>query len=162
MRTRFCITSVVGLLGVALPLAVAAEEGGWKMPHLNPFSSKAKPATAPRTAAPPTSGWKMPKLLPSPAAATPKRKPNQPSTWSKMSSGTKSSFSKTADALTPWDNKPATPQPSVTGSNSYFTQKGAGKPESKTGGVSPASWWNTPKDEQPKSVNEFLSRPRPQ
>jgi hypothetical protein len=161
MRTVLYFASVACLFWITLPLAALAEESGWKMPNLNPFSSKGKPPTASRAASPPTSGWRMPKLWSSPA--TPKKKTNQPGAWSKMSSGTKSFFSKTADALTPWDNnKPAAPAPSVTGSNSIFTQKGAGKPEPKSGGVSPASWWNTQKEEPPKSVNEFLSRPRPQ
>ena len=128
MRTLICITGAICLLGLALPVAGRGEEGGWKMPNLNPFSSKSKPQTAARAASPPTSGWKMPKLWPAPTAATPRKKPSQPSAWSKMTSGTKNFFAKTADALTPWDNnKPAPPQPSVTGSNSYFTQQGAGK-----------------------------------
>ena len=53
------------------------------------------------------SGWHMPKLWPKAAPA--RRTASQPSTWSKMARGTQKFFSKTADTLTPWDNKPAAP-----------------------------------------------------
>lgn len=134
--------------------SAVAEDSGWKMPNLNPFSGK----TA--TSNPATSGWKMPKLWPQTTA--PKMRPAQPSTLSKMTQGTKTFFSKTADAINPWDDKPA-PQQSITGSKSIFTkQRQAAKKESKSSGVLPASWWGNDKDDgRDKSVNEFLSRPRP-
>jgi hypothetical protein len=127
------------------------------MPNLNPFASKTT------TAAPPTSGWKMPKLWPKKTAAAPKRKSNPSSTLGKMTSGTKSFFSKTADAINPWDDKPA-PPPKITGSNSIFTQQrqAAQKKESSSGSVLPASWWGSDTNNgKPKSVNDFLSQPRP-
>ena len=84
----------------------------------------------------------------------------EPSTWSQMTSGTQQFFSKTADTLTPWDNKKPAPPRTITGSNSIFTHN---KPKDKeSSGVAPASWWSTDKsDSSPKSVNEFLSQPRP-
>ena len=135
--------------------SAAAEDGGWKFPNLNPFAGKASASN------PATSGWKMPKLWPS--ASAPKRRSNQPSTLGKMTRGTRDFVSKTADAINPWDDKPA-PQQNITGSNSIFTRQGqaAKKKESSSSGVLPASWWGGDKDNgRDKSVNEFLSRPRP-
>lgn len=81
-----------------------------------------------------------------------------------MTSSTKNFFTKTADVLTPWDNKPASPPRSVTGSNSVFTNNGnrSSATQEKRGSILPASWWSNEKKEQPKSVSEFLSQPRPQ
>ncbi len=155
MMSRILTLGLMVLL--ALTATSDAEDAGWKMPGLNPFASK----TA--TTAPPTSGWKMPKLWPKTSAA-PKRRSNQPSTLSKMTSGTKNFFSKTADAINPWDDKPA-PPPKITGSNSIFTQQRQAaqkKKEASSGSVLPASWWGgDKKDSKPKSVNDFLSQPRP-
>lgn len=156
MKKRVLTTGLTLLLSLAAASGAAAD-GGWKMPNLNPFASK----TA--TAAPPTSGWKMPKLWPKTLSA-PKRKKNQPSTLSKMTNGTKSLFSKTADAVNPWDDKPV-PPPKITGSNSIFTQQRQAaekKKEPSSSSVLPASWWGSDKnDGKPKSVNDFLSQPRP-
>jgi hypothetical protein len=103
----------------------------------------------------------MPNLWPKKSAFVPKRKSSQPSTLSKMTSGTKSFFSKTADAINPWDDKPA-PPPKITGSNSIFTQqRQAAQKKEASSGVLPASWFGEKKDSQPKSVNDFLSQPRP-
>jgi hypothetical protein len=151
------------LVSAALPLAAWAEESGWKMPNLNPFGSSGPSATSSRASQPPTSGWKMPKLLPSTTAtARPKRKANQPTTWNRMTNGTQSFFSKTADVLTPWDNKKPAPPQKVTGSNTAFTRNNPAKKDPKSSSsVAPASWWSGEKSDQPKTVNGFLSQPRP-
>ncbi|HEY2411037.1 MAG TPA: hypothetical protein VGI40_02270 [Pirellulaceae bacterium] len=158
---------VAALLAMFSPLSVVGEDSSWKMPNLNPFASK--PTTSSRARSAPTSGWHMPKLWQTTTRpARPKIKPtNQPSTWSQMSKGTQQLLSKTADTLTPWDNKKAAPPPKITGSNSIFTQQS--KPADKksttkdSSGIAPASWWSSEKDKSdaPKSVNEFLSQPRP-
>lgn len=139
-----------------LAASALAEDKGWKMPNLNPFSGKTG------TTSPATSGWKMPKM-PSimPKKSTAKRRSNQPSTLSKMTNGTKNFMSKTADAINPWDDKPQ-PAPKITGSNSIFTQQGkaAAKKES-SGSILPAGWFGSDKKEEPKSVNDFLSQQRP-
>jgi hypothetical protein len=51
----------------------------------------------------------------------------------------------------------------VTGSNSVFTNNSPKPNEGKgsKSSVFPASWWSSDKKEQPKSVSEFLSQPRP-
>ena len=152
---RQIIVAVVIL--VVLTFICRAEDNGWHMPKLNPFTASGKSSN--RTGAPPMSGWHMPKLWPSTSANN--RQP-QPSTLYKMSTGTQKALSKTADALTPWDNKKPSPPPKITGSNSIFTHQGQPKKEPKSSGILPASWWTTEsKAKEPDSVNAFLSQPRP-
>src|SRR5262245_59048683 len=110
---------VLAAIWLALPLAALGDDSGWKMPNLNPFSGKSKTPVAGHVNGAPTSGWHMPSLFPKSAPA--KRKPAQPTAWNKMTTGTQRFFSKTADALTPWDNKQPQPPPKITGSNSIFT-----------------------------------------
>jgi hypothetical protein len=151
------VTAVIAFLVAS---KAAGEEGGWKMPNLNPFAGKSG-----GTSGPPTSGWKMPNLLPKssgmPKSSAAKRKSNQPGTLTKMTQGTQRFFSKTADVLNPFDDKPAE-QPKITGSNSIFTQQRKSAEAKKDSSVSPASWFGGEKDDgKDKSVNDFLSRPRP-
>jgi hypothetical protein len=163
MRRSVLSCLVVALLAAGLTLPACGEESNWKMPNLNPFASKGKSAS---TSNAPTSGWKMPKMWPSgsgnAAARAKPRQSNQPSTISKMTNGTKEFFSKTADTLTPWDNdKPKAPAGKVSGSNSFWSQS-TSKTKKASDGVAPASWWSgEKKNEQPKTVGDFLSQPRP-
>src|SRR5947199_7199671 len=113
-------SSLIILVIAAAPLRASADDGAWKIPNLNPFSSSGQAPTSSRAAQPPTSGWKMPKLG-SPTAAQPKRRANQPTSWNRATSGTQNLFSKTADALNPWDKKQPAPPPKLSGSNSIFT-----------------------------------------
>lgn len=159
MRRFILCGLVAALLAAGFPSRANSEDGGWKMPNLNPFSGSSG------TGSPPTSGWKMPKMWPSTRQSTAsirakKRQANQPSTLSRMSTGTQQFFSKTADALTPWDNKKPSPPPKITGSNSVFSQSTKKSAKSE---VAPASWWggSEKKADSPKSVNDFLSMPRP-
>jgi len=152
---------VAVLLAILSPYSASGEDSSWKMPNLNPFASKGKPSSR-RPSSAPTSGWHMPKLLQTTKTPVrPKSKAaNPPSTWSRMTTGTQQFFAKTADTLTPWDNKKPAPPPKITGSNSIFTQQS--KPKDKdSGGITPASWWSSEKNDSPKSVNDFLSQPRP-
>src|SRR5206468_11359420 len=133
---------------------VVADDGGWKMPNLNPFSSSGHAPTSSGASQPPTSGWKMPKLLPQ-APAQPKRRANQPTTSNRGKSGTQNLFSKTADALNPWDKKQPAAPPKLTGSNSIFTNKSTTKAAKKDDSVKPASWWSGEKTTTPpKTVND--------
>jgi hypothetical protein len=153
------------LLAIVAPLAAVGDDGSWKMPNLNPFAGKGKTASRPSNA--PTSGWHMPKLWQTTKSPVrPRTRPaSQPSTLSKMSTGTQQFFAKTADTLTPWDNKKPAPPPKITGSNSIFTQQNKMADKKSTtkesSGIAPASWWSSEKSSSPKSVNEFLSQPRP-
>jgi hypothetical protein len=79
-----------------------------------------------------------------------------------MTTDTQKMISKTADALTPWDNKKPSPPPKITGSNSVFTHQGQQKKEQKSSSILPASWWSSDSEpKQPQTVNEFLAQPRP-
>jgi hypothetical protein len=80
-----------------------------------------------------------------------------------MTSGTKSMMSKTADFLNPFDDAPeAEPEPTITGSNSYFSQAANGKRQEKKASTFLPSWWSGDEEEQkPKTVTDFLALPRP-
>jgi len=158
---------IAAALATATPLALMGDDG-WHMSNMNPFGSATAPTATHRTQ-PPTSGLKMPKLLtqskPQPKTQL-KTRPHQRSTWQSMTSGTQKALSKTADALTPWDNKQSAPPPKLSGSGSVFTNKSTTIPAKKDTSVKPASWWggdktaDTKKTGKDKTVNEFLSRPR--
>jgi hypothetical protein len=160
---KLLLFSIAGVsLFVVSQCVILADDGGWMMPNLNPFSSTTKAPTSSRAAQPPTSGFKMPNLWPqSHAKAQPKRRANQPSTMSRMTSGAQNMFSKTADSLNPWDKKPAAQPQKLTGSKSVFTGKSTTTKAKKDTDVKPASWFGEKTDSRDKSVNDFLSRPRP-
>jgi hypothetical protein len=87
-----------------------------------------------------------------------------------MTTGTKNFLNKTADALSPWDNPDAGAKPKppgVTGSNTLFThnapKKATPKSDQTSSSILPTGWWTGDKQaDKPKSVNEFLARPKPQ
>jgi len=146
---------------IAAPLIAVADDSNWKMPNLNPFSQKSKSNATARAGKPPTSGWHMPTLWPSTSTAP--AKSNQPGTLQKMSTGTKNFFSKTADALNPWDNKSqAAPPPKPSGSKSAFSQASAKKKQTQNTSMLPSWPWGAKAEEKkPKTVTDFLSQPRP-
>jgi hypothetical protein len=145
----------------ALPTGAARGEG-WKMPSLNPFKKKdSHPAHLRVTDdESKSSSWWKPKLPSKPTTTSRKTAttPTQPSTWSKVSSGTKSAWTKTKDALNPFDNEKEKPK-SVTGYRTPFSQASARKmPEKKS------SWWPSwggEPEKKPKTVQDFLGQPRP-
>lgn len=156
---------------VALILAVTtstvhaqAPTSGWRMPNLNPFAKSTGPggrSTAAKVLDPfgliPGTGGR--------ASNASFGQQQQPSTWQKVTSGTKKAASQTADFLNPFnDAKPEPRNENLTGSNSVFNQqanrrKNAGAQEKK-------SWlpgFGAPQaEEKPNSVNGFLAQPRPQ
>jgi len=141
------------------------EDSSWNLPNLNPFGSRGSSSS--RASHAPTSGWHMPKLWQTTKTPVrPKTKAaSQQSTLSRMTTNTQQFFAKTADTLTPWDNKKPAPPPKITGSNSIFTQQNKLADKKSTSkessGIAPASWWSGEKSDSPKSVNDFLSQPRP-
>ena len=140
--------------------AAPAEESAWKLPNLNPFASKAQPPTAARAPKAGGSSWGLPRLWPKTSAA--KRPTGQPTALDKMTRGTKQFFSKTADVLNPWDDETDQPAPRPSGSNSAISRATKKKNESSGSGLLPASWWSSDEpDGRDKTVNDFLSRPRP-
>jgi hypothetical protein len=165
MRFSQQVVPVMVLLVVAFP-QLAAADGGWQMPSLNPFAKKGRPPTSVRVSDS-SSSWKMPSFLTggtkksAPVKNTAK-KSNQPTTWQKMSTSTKKFWSQTADTLNPFndadDNKPP---PSVTGTNTYFSQASNAKSKQQKSSTFLPSWFSAEKEEKPKTVNEFLGRPRP-
>jgi hypothetical protein len=152
--------AVVALLSVALITPAALAEGGWGLPNLNPFAKKAGPPTSARISDQ-GGGWKMPKMWPS-SGKTIVKKPAGPSTWQKVKTGTKSLMSKTADVLNPFDDaEEKQPEPSVTGSNSYFSQAANRKSAEKKPSTFLPSWWSSEEEKEPKTVQDFLALPRP-
>jgi hypothetical protein len=123
------------------------------MPNLNPFASKSADAAPAKSG----EGFKMPSLLPS-WAKKDSKKPSQPSTWSKISDGTKQFFVKTKDVLTPWDDD--SKKADKPGISQRFHMGGSAK---KTEKKSFFTSWIPEKEEpkKPRSVSEFLKQPRP-
>ena len=159
VNTRYLSLWIAAAIIVACADCVPAEESSWKLPNLNPFASKGQPPTAARAPKAASTGWRMPKLWP---GASAKRPTGQPTSLQKMTTGTKQFFSKTADALNPWDDANDQPPARASGSNSAISRATKKKKESTSSGLSPASWWSSDeKDDRDKTVNDFLSRPRP-
>jgi hypothetical protein len=159
MRTTRVLLIVALAASLALPLAARAEEGGWKLPNLNPFSRPAGPPTSARTSS--GSGLKMPSLWSKSSTKTAAARPKGPSTWQKMTTGTKSVVSKTADALNPFDDANDKVQQTtlVTGSKNKFRQASAQK-KSESGSLWPSWLGGSEEPQKPKTVNEFLNQPR--
>lgn len=134
------------------------------MPNLNPFAKKGRSRASASVSDAPTSGWKWPKLWPSSAPSMPggsrSARTSGPSTWQKMTSGTKNAMSKTADVLNPFDDADDDKQPQITGSNSVFSQASKNK-KSKAKSFLPSWPWGGEEDQEPRTVNEFLGQSRP-
>lgn len=152
MSLKFAL--VIGLVAASWSSPLHAEESGWKLPNLNPFAAK-KPAPTSKN----NSGWSMPSLWPKSTS----KKSSQPSTWSKMQSGTKQFFSKTADVLNPFDDAKDPPKSSGSSSGMWnpfqSASNSSGTPAKKS------SWsWGAAEEEKPsgpRTVNEFLAQPKP-
>lgn len=159
MKRSLLWALVVAVSGMVCGTARAE---GWKMPSLNPFKKKdSHPAHLRITDNDSkSSSWWKPKL-PSMPTMTPRKTaptPAQPSTWTKVSSGTKSAWTKTKDALNPFDDEKVKPQ-SVTGYHSPFAQASTRK---KT--ESKSSWWPSwgkPEEKRAKTVQDWMSQERP-
>jgi hypothetical protein len=104
----------------------------------------------------------MPRLPKWPGSQRKSRGKQAPSTWSRMTSGTKSVIAKTTDALNPWDDGQPAPR-SVTGSNSVFSPASTSKKESEKKSFLPSWNWGAEEEEKrPKTVNDFLALPKPE
>lgn len=153
-----------------------APTSGWRMPNLNPFAGKSSaPAsnggrsTVAKVVDPfgliPGTGGKT-------STASWNQTPQQPTTWQRMTSGTKKMAdgtkkmaSQTADFLNPFDDGADQPaQNSYTGSNSAFNRQANKRPVQQA--TEKQGWFpglNTTQgtEEKPSSVNGFLSQKRP-
>ena len=166
MKTRRFIRCAVC---VSILFAVPAQaQEGWKLPNLNPFSKADEPKPKPRKPtkreADSKSGWSLPSLNPWSSSTTKTstaRKPvnNGPSTWDKMSTGTKNMWTKTKDTLNPWKQDEPPPRRPATGLN--LNSATARQPEKKPGMFT--SWMKGDKEpvESPRTVNEWLAQPMP-
>lgn len=156
------VAAVVLSLAVVSSTSRAAE--GWQMPNLNPFAKKAGPPTSARVSDA-GDGWKMPSFAPkAKKKSTMAGKRPQPTTWQKMTTGSKKFWSQTADTLNPFnDAKDNRPMPSVTGTNSYFSQASSRKSNTQKSNTFLPSFWSSEKESPKRSndVNNFLSQPRP-
>lgn len=129
-----------------------------KVPNLNPFQKRdSHPASIGKQ----SEGWEHPGMS---RKSDEKQEEVKPSTWQRVSNGSKSAWSKTKTTLTPWRAKPQVKQEVViTGSNSTFNQMVNGQ---KKQPVKNTSWfWTDGEDEKPKkasSVSDFIGGQRPQ
>lgn len=156
MKNGLILIVTMSAFWLATAVVGRGQEGGWKLPNLNPFSQKAKPPTSTRVNNASSSGWQWPKLW---SASTPKKtKSNQPSAWRSMTAGAKSMASKTADALNPW-SEPEKPATAPTGLNTGLGRSPAAKPDAGNA-KAPAGWIWQSKSDEPKTVNDFLAQPR--
>lgn len=179
-RVSLAAASCAFVLVFSASAHAQAPTSGWKMPNLNPFASSTSAPSKnynnnggrstfskvvdPFGLIPGTSGAKT-------STASWSQPPQQPSTWQKvtggtkkMADGTKKMASQTADFLNPFDDandQPAT-QNNHLGSNSSFNRQAnhrPAQPKESKGWFSGFGSQET--EEKPKSVNGFLSQKRP-
>jgi hypothetical protein len=90
--------------------------------------------------------------------------PKQPSMLQKMGTSTKKMASQTADFLNPFNDGPTeAKEETLTGSNSIFNQQANRRPQKSSESDSWKPGWfspQSPTEERPKTVNDFLSQPR--
>lgn len=160
-----------GLLvsATAAPVAAQTPTTGWKMPNLNPFqktntgasgsvSDQSKPLVP--------NALNPFKLIPGTGGGTSQSsysKPQGPTTWQKVSGGTKKMAKQTADFLNPFDDAaPPTREQRMTGTNSSFNQMAN---PGRAAAAPKKSWipgWGSSEETntKPRTVNEFLAQPR--
>lgn len=144
--TVVAATMFMVLLCLLVATPAQADWPSWKLPSLNPFAKKETPQR--RTVARPAS-----------------TRSQQPGTLQRMTNGTRNFFSKTADALTPWDNNPPRkPLPPPTGAARTYSSspRTASKPAPSTW-QRVTSWFGgeTPQPPPPRSVDDFMALERP-
>lgn len=165
MKSRLASLITMVILASALPAVLLAQDGAWKMPNLNPFSQKGKPPTSARSTASANSTWRWPSLWSSSPTKKAKANTKQPSAVQNVTKSTKQFFSKTADALNPFDDAQAKQkQLPITGSNTVFSQASSSKAKDAKNTSLIPSWMSggSTKEEKPKTVTDFLAQPRPQ
>lgn len=155
---------------------------GLKFPNLNPFKREdAAPRTArtsrsaetrqassagfPSLPTPPLPQWEMPKFsmptvaMPTLGGAGNGRTSRSPSTWQKMSRGTRTFLTRTKTTLMPWAKK----EPSTVSTPQLGARRSAqrnSKPKADDNSLLP--WLGSkPEQQEIKSVNDFLALPQP-
>lgn len=161
MNRKLATSLSLGLI-VTFVAAGSVQAAGWGLPNLNPFAKKQASPYATK----PSNAWALPSIWPS--SNTSARSNSGPSTWQRMTSGTAAAMSKTASYLNPFGSSTTTTtaaSPSPSGYGSPFS----GKPvkASATDSESPGASWlwggsEPQKESRPRTVNEFLSQPKPE
>ncbi|MBM4004004.1 MAG: hypothetical protein FJ295_12085 [Planctomycetes bacterium] len=135
-------------------------DDGWKFPNLNPFKKSEETGSAgkKKTSAKfsdknQDSSWKW---WGSTKDAS-RSRAAEPSTWDKMSSGTKSLMAKTKSAITPWKSEETTTKRPATGTNRLVSKKKQEK----------SSWlptWKTEKESSdgPRTLSDWVGLPKPE
>lgn len=171
------LTILVLFVVSVINASIHAAESSWKLPNLNPFAKKSTSETSYSVSDQPKSGWQMPKLpkvnLPKVNLKPPKinlvpkwaqrktikpSQPTGPSTWDKLTDGTKNFLGKTKETLTSPFKSPSTKTSRPTSGYPIARSK---KPPEKQ---SLFAGWLTPKKEEPKprmAPREFSKQPRP-
>jgi hypothetical protein len=154
MSRLFKLIGVLMLL-IIVP-CVARAESNWQFPNLNPFAKKSDAAAESEK----SSRFKMPTLLPSFGEKS-NRRSSEPSTWNKLTTGTKEFLGKTADVLTPWDTAAEKKARNSSVSDRFPSRNYREKEVEKKESIF-TSWLPEKKEpERPRSVSEFLKQPRP-
>ena len=149
----------LSLIFVLVLATSARAEWGLKMPNLNPFKRKDSHPAHIAGDSEQGAGWhwlgtRKPTV----------QEPAKPSMWRRVTSGTKSAWTKTNQTINPWASKPQEEEEIViTGSNSYFSRMandGSKQPAKK-----PFWAWGGEDEEQPRkatSVSDFIGGQRPE
>lgn len=139
MNARRSTWWVVGIWCVTMAATTRADDAPW----WNPFGKKDAPKQRAKADSKPWFGGA--------------KRSSEPSAWDRFSNGTKSAYSKTKDALTPWKADP--PKSSRQVSTARRSTHVAQHHDDKKSSLS--SWW--PKKQEPerevKTVNDFLALP---
>lgn len=154
---RLKLWACLGLAAVivaAVNLPAAAE--GWPALTLNPFKSSDQPSKSNSGSNP----LRLPDLTGRSSKKTVKTK--EPSTWQKLSTGTKKALTKTKETLLPWTKK-EDPNQSIL--ERYTVNDLDYSPQPKKPKTGLASWLSSDDEEEddgrPKTVTDFLKQPRP-
>lgn len=162
MKTRYFV--LVLALSSFIALSLSAEEQGWSFPSLNPFkksdeiAAKSKKKASAKANDEPGFNWKFWQAKES----APKTRSNQPSTWQKMTNGTKNMVAKTKDTLNPWKSTESPSKKPPTGINSFASSK---KPKKKPGffeGWGAESEAEIRKKKSLETVQDFIARDSPE
>lgn len=128
--------------------------------NLNPFAKSSDSTKSASSSSKSSSGFKLPSLWSSSEGKKVKKRSPEPSAWDKFSSGTKSVFQKTTDALTFWDNDKSSGKSKTYDSPGH--RYGLKKEEEKKKSIF-SNWFSSEeeKPKKPKTVPEFLKQDKP-
>ncbi len=152
MSKRFLTVSASTVLMVWVLASIArpaAAGDGWSLSSLNPFkkastSKRVHSSVTDQVGRPAHSSWMS---LPRPSLSNQPTKRHEPSTFEKMSNGTKAFFTKTKNVLMPWSKSAKkTSAHSSRAKKSFFSSWLPHKKKEDTG---------------PKTVGDFLAQQRP-